>query len=283
MTASAMSLKPNDNGVGAFVENVDIAKLEDAADISALRQALGDYGVLFFRDQNVSPEDHIAFAARFGPININRFFARLDSHPEIAEVRKEPHHKNNIGSEWHTDHSYDEVPAMGSVLLARETPKQGGDTFFANCAKIYEQLSDGLRTTLESLRAVHSSRHVFGRGGKVENSADLQDRVGNYDEATQDAVHPVIIRHPISGKKSVFVNPQFTVRFEGWTREESRPLIDYLGGIGTSPACTYRFNWQPGSIAFWDNRATWHRALNDYEGERRLMHRITVEGEPIGA
>ncbi|MEO1016357.1 MAG: TauD/TfdA family dioxygenase [Pseudomonadota bacterium] len=283
MTAGKISIRPTDGGAGAFVEAIDVRTLDDDAEISTLRQALGEYGVLFFRDQQLSPQDHIAFAKRFGEINVNRFFAKTESFPEIAEVRKEPHHKSNIGQTWHTDHSYDNIPALGSILLAQETPSQGGDTAFANMYSVYNGLSDGLKATLESLRAVHSSRHVFGPGGAVARSADLQDRIANEDEAVQDATHPVVIKHPISGKKALFVNPQFTVRFEGWTAEESRPLIAYLGEQADKPENNYRFQWRPGSLAFWDNRATWHLAFNDYPGERRLMHRITLEGEPLSA
>ncbi len=283
MSATNLRIRPAEGGVGAFVEAIELDSLDDDADFATLRQALGNHGVLFFRNQNMTPERFIDVARRFGPINVNRFFARTEGYPEIAEVRKEPHHTDNIGSRWHTDHSYDAVPALGSILLARETPSQGGDTIFANMYGAYNSLSDGLKKTLQALSAVHSSRHVFGREGSVARSTDLQDRIANPDDATQDSVHPVVIRHPISGKKALFINPQFTVRFDGWTEAESAPLIGYLEGHATRPEHVYRFNWQPGSIAFWDNRATWHLAINDYPGERRLMHRITLEGEPIAA
>ena len=130
---------------------------------------------------------------------------------------------------------------------------------------------------LEGMNAEHSSRHVFGQGARARRG-DIGDRIANYDAALQDATHPVVIKHPISGKKSLYVNPGFTLRFEGWTDQESAPLLKMLYDHASRPEHTYRFQWAPGSIAFWDNRATWHYALNDYPGERRLMHRITVEG-----
>ncbi len=198
-------------------------------------------------------------------------------------MRKEPDQKANIGGGWHTDHSYDQIPAMGSILLARETPPRGGDTVFANMYSAYESLSDGLKATLDGLNSVHSSRHVFGKTARYKNRGeDLKGRLGNEDAATQDAVHPVVIRHPISRRKALFVNPGFTLRFEGWSEAESAPLLQYLYQQASRPEHTYRFQWANGSIAFWDNRATWHYAVNDYHGHRRLMHRITVEGEPIG-
>ena len=214
-----------------------------------------------------------------GKININRFFAKVDGYEQIAEVKKDPDQEINIGGAWHTDHSYDQIPAMGSILLARETPKTGGDTLFANMYKAYESLSDGLKGTLESMNACHSSRHVFGaHAGYAEAS---NQRIGNPELATQDAIHPVIITHPESKRKALYVNPEFTVNFEGWTKEESKPLLNYLTEHTTKSENITRFKWEPGSIAFWDNRCTWHFALNDYPGEKRLMHRITVEGSAL--
>jgi taurine dioxygenase len=150
---------------------------------------------------------------------------------------------------------------------------------FASMHHAYEALSDGLKQTLEGLRAVHSSRHVFGAAAQY--SRDVAGRIGNPDLATQDAVHPVVVRHPESGRKILYVNPGFTTHFEGWTQKESRSLLDYLYAHAARPEFHTRFQWRKGSIAFWDNRATWHFAINDYHGERRLMHRITLEGVPL--
>jgi taurine dioxygenase len=168
---------------------------------------------------------------------------------------------------------------MGSILLAKETPKIGGDTLFANMYRAYETLSNGMKKTLETMKACHSSRHVFGaHTGYAEASSQ---RISNPELATQDAIHPVIITHPESKRRALYVNPEFTVNFEGWTVEESKPLLDYLTEHTTQQENTTRFQWEPGSIAFWDNRCTWHFALNDYPGETRLMHRITVEGSAL--
>ena len=166
---------------------------------------------------------------------------------------------------------------------ARELPRAGGDTLFSSMSAAYDALSDGLKRTLRDLRALHLSRHVFGPGGRNQSVPELSTRIGNPEAATQDAVHPVVIRHPDSGRPTLFVNPSFTVRFVGWTDEESRPLLDYLYRHAVRPDFQCRFTWEPGSVAFWDNRATWHFAVNDYQGERRLMHRITIEGVPLEA
>jgi len=276
MDAQQMMVMPVSGAVGAEIRGVDISRPLPAPTVAALREALGAHGVIFFRDQHLSEAQHIAFAEQFAPININRFFTAVAGWPQIAEVRKEPEQTKNIGGAWHTDHSYDQIPALGSVLYAREVPEAGGDTMFASMYAAYDALSDGLKTTLHGLRAVHSSRHVFGaRAGRGD---EMKDRLGNAAAATQDAVHPVVIIHPISGRPALYVNPGFTLHFEGWSAEESRPLLDYLYRHAVRPEFTCRFRWQAGSMAFWDNRATQHLALNDYHGHRRLMHRITLEG-----
>lgn len=284
MASSGIEIRPSGGGVGAFTEGVDLSRNLSDNVVGTLRSALGEHGVIFFRDQGLSPEDHIAFAEKFGPVNVNRFFAHVDGYPKIAEVRKEPDQTKNIGGGWHTDHTYDTIPAMGSILVARETPRYGGDTMYASTVKAYETLSDGFKKILKGLNGLHSSRHVFGPAARyVEKGEDTAGRLGNNEAATQDAVHPLVIRHPISGRESIYVNPGFTVGIEGWREEESAPFLKILYDHITRPEHTYRFQWAPGSVAFWDNRATWHYAVNDYHGERRLMHRITVEGEPLAA
>ena len=276
MRNSHISVTPTSGALGAVISGVDLSAPVEAAAIGEMRAALNEHGVIFFHGQNIAPEKHIAFAEKFGAININRFFKTAPGYPQIAEVRKEPEQKTNIGGGWHTDHSYDQIPALGSMLLAREVPARGGDTLFASMSLAYEAFSPGLKKTLEGLRAVHSSRHVFGP--KSPNATERADRLGNTELATQDAVHPVVIRHPENGRKTLYVNAGFTTHIEGWTEAESKPFLEMLYAHARRPEFQCRFQWHEGSIAFWDNRATWHYAANDYHGERRLMHRITIEG-----
>lgn len=276
MTSNHIEVRPLSGAVGAELHGIDIARGLSDTDVAAIRATLGEWGVVFLRDQHITEAQHIAFAERFAPININRFFRAVEGWPQIAEVRKEPEQKTNIGGGWHTDHSYDQVPALGSILYAREVPPYGGDTIFASMYAAYDALSAGLKATLATLRAVHSSRHVFGARAKRLEQND--GRLGNADAATQDAVHPVIITHPETGRKALYVNPGFTTHIDGWTAEESRGLLETLYRHAMSPEFACRFSWQPGSMAFWDNRSTWHLAVNDYHGHRRLMHRITLEG-----
>ncbi|MFL5287997.1 MAG: TauD/TfdA dioxygenase family protein [Rhodopila sp.] len=278
MLSNATAIRPAGAAVGAEISGIDLSQPLAGNTLDTVRRALADHGVIFFRDQRLTPEQHIRLARQFGEINVNRFFSHAEGYPEVALVVKEPHQTKNIGGGWHTDHSYDQIPAMGSLLYALETPPTGGDTLFASMYAAYDALSGGLKQTLSGLRAVHSSRHVFGA-----KRAGMEDRFQNPDLATQDAVHPVVITHPDSGRKALYVNPGFTLRFEGWTDEESKPLLSYLYQHAVRPEFVYRFAWQPGSLAFWDNRSTWHYAVNDYHGARRLMHRITVEGCPLAA
>ena len=270
-----IKVTPLSRFVGAEVSGVEIARGLSDQQFLELRQAFVKHSVIFIRNQNITPDEHIEFAKRWGEISVNRFFQAVDSHPVIAEVRKEAHQKLNIGSTWHTDHSYDQVPAMGSILYARVVPKLGGDTLFSSMYAAYEHLSDGMKNTLLRMRAEHSSRHAFGEAAYISLD-EVEGRLSNAAEATQDAVHPVIIKHPLSGKSALYVNGEFTVKFEGWSKEESQPLLDYLYSHAYKNEFTCRFKWTQGSLAIWDNRATQHCALNDYDGEQRLMHRITI-------
>jgi taurine dioxygenase len=268
-------------GVGAEITGVDLKNLTDA-EFDAIRQAYADQGVIFFRDQDLTEDDHIAFAERWAPINVNRFFAAHPDYPQIAMVAKEKDQKDNIGGGWHTDHSYDVEPAMGSILVARELPERGGDTMFASMYRAYETLDDAMKKEIEGLQAVHSAKHIFGSGGQTYyNTTDAGgNRIGNTAAADvlADVTHPVVITHPLSGKKALYVNPAFTVKIVGKTDEQSAALLSRLYAHAMDKAHAYRFQWQPGSVAFWDNRSTWHWAMNDYHGHRRIMHRITLEG-----
>lgn len=271
--------RPLSEHCGAEAVDLDLAHVDDAT-LETLRLAVAEHGVLFLRDQTLTPDDQIALAERWAGIDVNSYFPSNTAYPQIAEVRKSETQTTNIGGGWHTDHSYDAVPAMGSILLARETPPTGGDTLFSNMGAAYDSLSDGLKATLATLRAVHSADHIYGADGiyaKTDLAADLKGQ-----QVSATAVHPVIIRHPRTGRKILYVNPAFTLHFEGWTRAESMGLLTYLYSVGMRSEFHCRLQWAPGSIAIWDNRLTWHCAMNDYQGHARLMHRITLTGEALG-
>ena len=275
-----IDVKPLSGNIGAEIHGVDLNSEITENQFAEIRTAFGEHGVIFFQEQELSPDREIAFAKRWGKININRFFNNVNGYPEIAMVLKEPDQKKNIGAIWHTDHSYDLKPAMGSMLFAQEIPNKGGDTIFACMHSAYNALSDCLKSKLSKMYARHSSRHVFG-SARAERNDDTVGRIMNSESAKQDVVHPVIITHPETGKKILYVNPTFTLGFQGWTDNESKPLLNYLYDHASSQEFTCRFKWSVGSIAFWDNRSTWHLAINDYQGEKRLMHRITIEGDEL--
>ncbi len=279
MTTEVVAAGP----AGAFIQGMDLNKVTEQ-DVACIRDSLGEYGVVFFRDQSLTPETHIRLAENFGAININRFFQALDDYPQIAQVLKEPEQQANIGEKWHTDHSYDKIPALGSILVARELPARGGDTLFINMFAAYAALNEETKAKISKLTATHSSRHVFGAKAYTEDSRDdLVGRLSNAAAATQDAVHPLVISHPFSGKPALYVNPQFTTKINELEESAGQKLLEQLYAHCLSGDFTHRFDWQDGTVAFWDNRATWHSAVNDYAGERRLMHRITVEGCALSA
>lgn len=281
---SGLEIRPCE-GVGVEILGVDLKNLT-APEEAEIRAAFANQGVIFFRDQTLSEDDHIAFAEKFGEININRFFAAHPDHPQIAMVAKDVEDKDNIGGGWHTDHSYDVEPALGSVLVARELPENGGDTRFASMYIAYETLPDDLKQQIEGRRAIHSVQHIFGTKEDSyyqQSDAGQETRIGNASTADtlKDVTHPIVITHPLSGKKALYVNPAFTVGIEGMSDEDGNALLNQLYAHTMSNGNVTQFKWEPGSIAFWDNRSTWHWALNDYHGQRRVMHRITIEGCPL--
>lgn len=269
-----MEIRPLTGGLGAEIFGADV---RDGEQFEEIHSAFAKHSVIVLRDQEISPEDHRDFARRFGPINVNRFFKPVDGYPEIATVLKEKDQKEAVGEGWHTDHSYDQVPAMGSILRAIEMPPYGGDTLFVSMGAAYEALSEPMRRFLDGLMAVHSSRHVFGVT-TLDSEAAKSGRLSNAEAATQDARHPVVITHPLSGRRGLFVNPVFTTHIEGLTAEESTAILDMLYEHCRQPEFQCRVRWREGDITMWDNRATWHKAINDYQGFRRLMHRVTVDG-----
>ena len=280
-----ISVQPLSATLGAEVDEIDLSREIGAEQFSELQRAFDSYGVIFFRDQAISPEQHIAFARQWGELVVDRFLRGAEGYPLISEVRKEPAHKKNIGGRWHADHSYDAEPAMASLLFAREVPPMGGDTMFANMYLAYETLPDDLKAVLANMSALHSNRHVVGPVAHLANreSGELEGRLHNSHLAMQDSVHPAVVTHPRTGRKTLYVNPIFTVKFDGWSESESRDLLEHLFLHATQPEFTYRFSWTDNTLAMWDNISTWHKAINDYHGYRRIMHRVTVSGVTLRA
>jgi taurine dioxygenase len=280
MTYRSISVKPIAGALGAEISGVDLSQKLDDAVIGEIRRALVGNCVIFFRDQHLTPDQHLAFGRRFGELQIHEFVEGMADNEEILEVRKEAEELRNFGGGWHTDVSYLERPSLGSVLYAYEVPAVGGDTMFANQYLAYEALSDGMKSVLDGMTAVHSARRPYGLNASRRYAAGERSMKYLYGENAHDEVeHPVIRTHVETGRKALYVNGTFTIRFQDMTEEESAPLLDYLYQHAVRPEFTCRFRWEKGSIAFWDNRCVQHNAINDYHGQRRVMHRVTIEGE----
>jgi taurine dioxygenase len=280
--APSLKIRRAAGALGAEISGVELGQELPDATIAAIRQALVEHQVIFFRDQALTPERQVAFGARFGPLNIHPYVAGMAGHPEVMEVVKEPEERINFGGGWHSDMSFLEHPAIGSILYAVETPEFGGDTLFASQAAAFEALSPGLQRTLEGLNAVHSAaREYSSQGHSAQKRKSMA--VAEADGLVGEFIHPMVLVHPESGRKALYVNPAFTIRIEGWKTRESKALLDYLFEHCRYEGFTCRFNWAPGSVAFWDNRSVWHFALNDYPGQRRHMRRVTVDPWPAEA
>jgi taurine dioxygenase len=262
--------------LGAEIHGIDLAAGLGESLAAQVRQVFLEHQVIFLRDQALTPEQFLRFAQCMGQPIEYPFVKGLPGYPVIIEVKKLEHERSNFGGIWHSDTTYLAQPPMGSMLLAREVPPYGGDTLFASQYLAYESLSEGMRKLLDPLVAVNSS-------AKADVSKTREDRIASDGraEAKKDyeSEHPVVRTHPETGRKALYVNVAHTVRFRGMSEEESAPLLQYLHQHQVRPEFTCRFSWQPGSLAFWDNRCVQHNPINDYHGFRRLMHRITLAGD----
>ena len=257
--------------LGAEVLGADLSREFPEKEI---RKAFLDHQVIFFRDQELTAAQFMAFARRMGKPIEYPFVKGIDGFPEVIEVKKLEHERSNFGGIWHSDTSYLDEPPMGSMLLARELPPYGGDTIFSSQYLAYEALSEGMRRMLDGLVALNSS----SRADVTKTREDrIRERAARSDEFA--AEHPVVRTHPETGRKALYVNIAHTARFKGMTEEESLPLLNFLFQHQVKPEFTCRFQWRVGSLAFWDNRCVQHNPVNDYHGHRRVMHRITLAGD----
>jgi taurine dioxygenase len=256
--------------IGAQLSGLDLTRVYPDETYEAILRAWAEHGVIFFRDQHLNAGQRDAFASRLGEIRVRQ------------EVRKEPEQVKAIGEGWHTDMTCFDEPPKATILFAEEVPPWGGDTLWAAMGPAFEALSEGLKGTLAGMRAVHAN--VRKLGYSYAQTDPPEPSVSEYD-AAEGPLHPVVRLIPETQRKVLYVNPEFTTRFEGWSRRESLPLLQYLFTHGIRPEFVDRWKWSPHSIAMWDNRQTWHFAVNDYQGERRVMHRILLAGakpEPAG-
>lgn len=267
-----LSVHPVAGALGAEISGVDLRELDDET-FGEIHHAWLEHGVVFFRDQDLDAEQHKAFAARFGPLQVHPYLStrEQEGHPEIAVFESDAS-RPYVAAGWHSDMTFMERPPSASVLRGIEVPPFGGDTLFASMTAAYDALSETLRGLLAGLQAVHDTSRTFSRGAyPTPGKASSEDPPG--------ALHPVVRTHPETGRKVLFVNPAFTRNIQGLHRRESDALLAYLYGHQSLPEFTCRFRWQKNSVAVWDNRAVQHRAVADRLEARRRMERVTVEGE----
>jgi taurine dioxygenase len=257
--------------IGAEIGGVDLSRPLSAAQQDEIHRALAESLVLFFRDQEITPEQHLAFGRLFGDLHIHPAAPHEPGHPELMIIRTEANSQRANGEGWHSDVSCEEEPPMGSILYLKECPQWGGDTLFANTYAAYDALSDRMKAYVEGLTAIHDGEHVY-RG--------LYANVGVADKPTYPrAEHPVVRTHPVTRRRSLFVNRGFTTRLVGVARDESDAVLSYLFDHVENELFQCRFRWRRNSIAFWDNRCAQHRAMWDYWPHTRAGNRVTVKGD----
>jgi taurine dioxygenase len=286
-----MRIRPLSGALGAEIDGVRLDALDEVS-FERLHTAFLEHLVIFVKDQQLKPRDLVKFAQRFGELDVRPYTVpvpldQIVDCPQVLEVRKEPDdHGVNFGGSWHADVTFRKTPYLGSLLYALEVPASGGDTLWSNLYLAFETLSPGLQAKLCALSAKHSSwrdvnqqRMATHYGVKTSNIdvGAAQRLLQNAENG--EAMHPVVRTHPDTGKKSLFVNRAYTKHFESMTVEESQPLLDWLYAHSVRPEFTCRFRWQPGTLALWDNRCTLHNPLNDYHGQRRVLHRVSIHGD----
>lgn len=289
-TNRRIEVKPIAGALGAEISGMDLRDVDDEI-FGEIYDAWLEHQVVFFRDQKLSSEEYIAFAKRFGDIHHHPFIKGMPDYPDILEIIKEEGDTRAFGETWHTDQMFNPRPAKATMLYAKETPKFGGDTMFANGYLAYEHLSEPMKAMLKDAKTwnvgnrkkLHENDVKRGEmSGSYKGNAKMAEKVREPDpNLITEAAHPVIRTHPETGKKALYVG-NHSQTLHGMKPAEARPILDYLMQHSVHPEFTCRFRWEVGSLAIWDNRCTQHRALNDYHGQRRRMHRITIKGdEPV--
>jgi taurine dioxygenase len=247
--------------------------------IRGLRRALAEHLVVFVPDQPLTLDDLERVTDLLGGRDRTPYIEPVEGRPYVIKVIKEPKDKLNFANAWHSDLSYLAEPPAFTLLHAWDVPDYGGDTLWSNQYLAYETLSSGLRDTLTTLRAMHSAGEAYGTGGALDRTRNLSSMaVLPSEEAYREHAHPVVIEHPVTGQSALYVNQIYTTRFEGWQTRESEALLSYLFRHSTNENLTCRLRWARHTLAIWDNRATVHNALNDYQGHRREMYRTSVKG-----
>ena len=271
---NSVTIHPLNPVLGAELSGIDLTGDLSDADIEFIRDALTDYQVIFFRDQPVTEEQHIAFGKRFGELHVHPTTRNQprEKWPDILPVHADKDTVRTVGDKWHADVTCDEQAPWASILHMTVLPETGGDTLFSSAAAAYEALSEPMKEMLKGLTATHDGGPNYH---DRENKNDWSGETSIYPQA----VHPVVTTHPLSGRSVLYVNKMFTTRINEVTEAESEMLLDYLFAHVAKPEFQCRFSWRPHSVAFWDNRAVQHLAIWDYYPQTRSGFRVTIRGE----
>jgi taurine dioxygenase len=269
-----LTIEPVTAIIGAQIAGIDLGEPLDEATQAEIEAALGEYHVLFFRDQNITPEQQIAFTRHFGPIAAQPFAPKYGTNPEMI-VLDQTHPKDEGADAWHSDNTFMAEPPMGSVLRAIQIPEIGGDTCFANTIAAYEALSPAIQRLVDGLTAVHDITKPLQKGIAAGHAtANLAEVQAQWPPVE----HPVARTHPVTGKKSLYVNRNSTTHLVGLSERENEALLPMLTDHIRSPEFQCRFSWDTNSVVFWDNRSVQHFAVPDYS-TRRIMNRVTIAGD----
>lgn len=285
-TRSRLAIKPLTGALGAEIGGVDLRRPIDDQTKRALRLALRDHLVIYLPDQDVTREQHLAFASIFGPVMRIPHILSVEGHPDVQIVRRDATDVDTYvtGGNWHTDSTYLECPPGAVAMRGITIPDVGGDTMFANTYLAYEALSPAMQRMLGGLKAVHSASWLFGseaqkrRKGYEHTKAYAYVKDMDVAEGDREVLHPAVCSHPETGRKNVYVNRVYVRRFEGMTEDESRPILQYLFDHLAKPEFTCRVRWRKNQMLVWENRFSMHRAIGDYPGKDRYLERVTVGG-----
>jgi taurine dioxygenase len=272
MSYATIEVKPVTPFLGAEISGIDLTATLSNQQVDDLHTALAQHQALFFRDQKITLDQQKTLGRHFGDLHIHPNTPGPKGHPEILPIHADANSKRIAGERWHSDVSCDLEPPLGSILYLHTVPPVGGDTLFASQSAAYDALTPQFQAFLSGLTATHSGDRSYRRTNKV---LGIDDR----DRVFPEAVHPVVRTHPVTGRKGLFVNENFTLRINELSEEESQAILSFLYAHGTKPAFQVRFRWQPDSIAFWDNRSVQHIAMWDYFPQTRSGFRVTIKGD----
>ncbi|MFO0689913.1 MAG: TauD/TfdA family dioxygenase [Myxococcota bacterium] len=279
--ATSLQIRGLAGALGAELRGIDLSRPLDPAERKALEEALHRYGVLCIRGQQLDHPALLAFARSFGTPDVHPIAKGMSEHPEIIRVLKPAGENAFFGTSWHSDNSFFERPSSLTILYGEKVPPVGGDTVFTSMERAFEMLSEPMRRFLEPLSAIHSARTAYDpkTTGEAKYRGETAIQYTYSETIYEEVVHPLVRTHPVTGRRSLYVNPMFTQQIVGLSKPESAALLALLYDLSTRPELTCRVQWENGTLTMWDNRWLQHYAIDDYADYERIMYRVTIQGE----